>query len=245
LRGKILQPFLSVIIPAYNEENRLPNTFDQLFKFLESQPYTSEVLLVENGSSDRTANVAHEYAKKHSQLRVLQSTDRGKGLAVRYGMLEATGQYRFMCDADFSMPVEEINRFLPPAMERSVIAIASREASGAKRINEPFYRHFVGRCFNLLIRLLALPGLQDTQCGFKCFPASAAEELFRKQTLSGWSFDVEVLFIARKRGYSILEVPVVWYFNPESKIRVLKDSMRMGLDLLTIRLNSIQGKYDV
>jgi dolichyl-phosphate beta-glucosyltransferase len=238
-----LQPFLSIIIPAYNEETRLPKTFDQLFRFLSRQSYTSEVLLVENGSSDRTAEVGREYAKAYPQLRVLQSPQKGKGFAVRYGMLEAAGQYRFMCDADFSMPVEEINRFFPPQLNKPAIAIASREAPGAVRINEPFYRHFVGRCFNLLIRLLALPGLHDTQCGFKCYPAALAEELFREQSLPGWSFDVEILFIARKRGYPIVEIPIPWYFNSESKIRVMNDSIRMGLDLLTIRINDIRGKY--
>jgi dolichyl-phosphate beta-glucosyltransferase len=159
-------------------------------------------------------------------------------------MLEAQGEYRFMCDADFSMPVTEINRFLPPILNGYDIAIASREAPGAVRHCEPHYRHFIGRGFNTLIRLMALPGLHDTQCGFKCFPAHVAEDLFKRQTLTGWSFDVEVLFIARKLGYKILEIPIHWYFNPDSKIRVLKDSIRMGLDLLTIRLNALRGQYD-
>lgn len=237
-------PFLSIIIPAYNEEQRLPHTFDLLFAYLESQAYLSEVIVVENGSHDRTYEVAAGYAKCHPQLRVIKNNERGKGLAVKRGMLEAWGEYRFMCDADFSMPVAEINRFLPPILNGFDIAIASREAPGAVRYCEPHYRHFIGRGFNTLIRLMALPGLHDTQCGFKCFPAPVAEDLFRRQTLPGWSFDVEILFIARKLGYKILEIPIPWYFNPESKIRVVKDSIQMGLDLFTIRMNALRGQYD-
>ncbi len=236
-------PFLSIIIPAYNEENRLSQTLTQVKEFVDLQPYSSEVLIIENGSHDRTFEVAQEFSRQFPQLRILQNTERGKGLAVKRGMLDAKGEYRFMCDADFSMRVDQINRFLPPALPDIDIAIASREAPGAIRYDEPPYRHFVGRGFNLLIRILALPGLHDTQCGFKCFRGSIANELFRLQTISGWSFDVEVLFIARRRGYSIVEIPIPWYFNSESKIRVLRDSIRMGMDLLKIRLNAMRGIY--
>jgi dolichyl-phosphate beta-glucosyltransferase len=237
-------PFLSIIIPAYNEERRLPHTFDLLFAYLGSQAYPYEVIVVENGSQDKTYEVASVYANRQPQLQVIKNIERGKGLAVKRGMLEAKGEYRFMCDADFSMPVTEINRFLPPVLNGYDIAIASREAPGAVRYCEPHYRHFIGRGFNTLIRLMALPGLHDTQCGFKCFPAHIAEDLFRRQTLEGWSFDVEILFIARKLGYKILEIPIPWYFNPESKIRVVEDSIKMGMDLFTIRMNALRGRYD-
>ena len=237
-------PFLSIVIPAYNEESRLPGTLEQLFSFLQGQPYSYEVILVENGSSDKTLQIAQTFAERHPQLRVLQNQSRGKGLAVQRGMLEALGEYRFMCDADFSMPVTEINRFLPPALADYDVAIASREAAGAVRYHEPYYRHFIGRGYNLLIRILALPGLNDTQCGFKCFRAAAAEDLFRRQSLPGWSFDVEVLFIGRRRGLRIVEVPIDWYYNAESKIRIFKDSFQMGIDLLKMRFNALRGKYD-
>lgn len=240
-----MHPFLSIIIPAYNEEKRLPATLEQVFAFLSSQAYTYEVLVVENGSRDRTLQIAEAFAHKQPALRVIQNLERGKGLAVRRGMLEARGEYRFMCDADLSMPPSEINRFLPPALENCSIAIASREAPGAVRYNEPAYRHFIGRGYNWLIRWLALPGLQDTQCGFKCFRGKVAEQLFGKQTLSGWSFDVEVLFIGRRLGHQIVEIPIPWYFNAESKINVLHDSLQMGLDLLKIRLNDWRGVYRV
>jgi dolichyl-phosphate beta-glucosyltransferase len=238
-------PFLSIIIPAYNEANRLPKTFDKVFNYLDSQSYTYEILLVENGSSDDTLRIAKMYAQKHPQLRILQSSQRGKGMAVKLGMLQAAGDYRFMCDADLSMPIEEVNRFLPPNLTGCDIVIASREVPGAVRYNEPFHRHFIGRGFNLLIRILALPGLHDTQCGFKCFRAGVVEDLFNRQTLPGWSFDVEILFLARKLGFKIVELPIHWYFNSESKVNVWRDSIIMGLDLMTIRLNYWRGVYDI
>jgi glycosyltransferase involved in cell wall biosynthesis len=237
-------PFLSIIIPAYNEEHRLPFTLEQAFGFLQSQSYSGEVLVVENGSQDRTYQVAQAFADRHGDFQVLRSTARGKGLAVRQGMLAARGEYRFMCDADLSMPISEVNRFLPPELENFDIAIASREATGAVRYGEPLYRHLGGRAINLLIRLLALPGLQDTQCGFKCFHHSAAEFLFERQTLGGWSFDIEILYAARQRGYRIVELPVPWYFNPDSKLNVVVDAFQMGLDILAIRLKAMRGVYD-
>jgi dolichyl-phosphate beta-glucosyltransferase len=236
-------PFLSLIIPAYNEERRLPNTLMKVFTFLEAQPYQAEVLVIENGSQDATFEIARSYADRYPNLRVFQEPDRGKGLAIKRGMLEACGKFRFMGDADFSMPVSEINRFLPPALDDFDIAIASREAPGAVRYHEPAYRHVVGRVFNTMIRLLAIPDLHDTQCGFKCFRDEIAEDLFRQQTVMGWSFDVEILFVARKRGYSIVELPIPWYFNQESKVNVTRDSIHMAADLMKIRLNDLRGFY--
>lgn len=237
-------PFLSIVIPAYNEEFRLPKTLEQVLSFSEIQPYATEVLVIENGSQDRTFEVAQAIAERHPNMTVMQESGRGKGLAVRRGMLQARGEYRFMCDADLSMPVEEINRFLPPALQDFDIAIGSREAPGSVRYNEPQYRHLGGRAVNTMIRLLALPGLQDTQCGFKCFRAPAAEKLFRLQTLTGWSFDIELLYIARLHGYQIVEVPIHWYFDPESKLSVVSDAVKMGMDILTIHLNQAKGVYD-
>jgi dolichyl-phosphate beta-glucosyltransferase len=236
-------PFLSVVIPARNEESRLPRALGQVFAFLDKQAYTSEVVVVENGSRDRTLEVAQKFTGHFPTLRVFREELPGKGRAVRRGMLEAHGEYRFIADADFSMPPEQISRFLPPECACD-IAIASREAPGAVRYNEPAFRHFTGRVFNLLIRSLVLPGLQDTQCGFKCFRAEAAETLFPLQTLTGWSFDVELLAAARRRGYTITEVGIPWYYTPGSKINVLRDSWRMSLDLLTIRRNVRRGVYD-
>jgi dolichyl-phosphate beta-glucosyltransferase len=236
-------PYLSIILPAHNEEIRLPRTFDEIDAFVRAQSFAVEVVVVENGSSDRTLALAHEYAARLPYLRVIHDERRGKGLAVRTGMLAAVGQYRIFCDVDFSMPVAEILRFIPPQLPDSQVAIASREAPGAVRYGEPYYRHLSGRVFNTLVRLLALPGLQDTQCGFKCFRGDIADEIFPLQTTTGWTFDVEDLFIARRRGYRIVEVPIPWYYNPDSKIRLLNDSWRMVLDLITIRRNGLKGLY--
>ncbi len=236
-------PFLSIIIPAHNEETRLPRALEQAFAFLAKQAYDSELIVVENASSDRTLQVAQGFTHNYPNLIVLHEDLPGKGRAVRRGVMEAHGGYRFIADADFSMPVEEINRFLPPACTTDV-AIASREVTGAHRFDEPAYRHLTGRAYNFLIRSLVLPGLQDTQCGFKCFRAAVAEDIFRYQTLMGWSFDVELLFLARRHGYTLCEIGIPWYYNPDSKISVLHDSWRMFFDLLTIRRNARRGVYD-
>lgn len=242
--NKKLNPFLSIIVPAHNEEKRLPNTLEQVFRFLEKQPFTSEVVVVENGSDDHTYELAQEFARAHENLLAIKNDRRGKGLAIQRGVQQATGEYIFLCDADLSMPIEEISKFLPPQLKNVDVAIASREAPGAVRYNEPYYRHFTGRVFNTLIRLLVLPTLQDTQCGFKCIRADVARDIFPYQTLSGWAFDVELLYIARHRGYHVVEIPIHWHFNADSKISVFRDSLRMFLDLLLIRRNAHRGLYD-
>lgn len=232
------RPFLSIVIPAHNEEKRLPDTLNKVFGFLDTQQYAAEVLVVENGSQDTTLKIALEFASHDSRLQVIQETAKGKGRAVQRGMLEARGEYRFMADADLSMPIGEVNRFFPPELEGIDVAIGSRESLGAVRYNEPVYRHLGGRAINLIIRLLALPDYHDTQCGFKCFRAAVAEDLFRRQSQMGWAFDVEILYIARLRHYKIVEVPIDWYFNPESKLNVFRDALRMILDIWSIRKNT-------
>lgn len=212
--------------------------------FLEKQVYTAEVLIVENGSDDNTLEIARQYASQRENLRVLHEERPGKGNAVKRGMLEARGQYRFMCDADLSMPIEELAKFIPAEKDSFDIAIASREAEGALRYNEPEYRHLGGRLINFAIRLLILPALNDTQCGFKCFRADVAEAIFPYQSISGWSFDIEILYLARKRGYKIIEVPIHWYFDPETKLRAINDALRMLQDIFLIHRNNLRGLYD-
>jgi dolichyl-phosphate beta-glucosyltransferase len=238
------KPFLSLIIPAHNEEQRLPPSLQKIKAFLADQAYAAEVIVVENGSGDATLAVAQAYAADWPALRVFKEEARGKGLAVRRGMLEAQGEYRFLCDADLSMPIAQVNRFLPPALDSLDIAIGSREVAGSVRYDEPAYRHFIGRIFNTMVRWMLLPGLQDTQCGFKCFRAEVAERIFPYQTLTGMSFDAEVLYIARRKGYRIVEVPIDWYFDSDSRVRLFQDSLRMGFDLLAIRRNARRGLYD-
>ncbi|MFW5713145.1 MAG: dolichyl-phosphate beta-glucosyltransferase [Brevefilum sp.] len=235
---------LSIIIPAHNEAQRLPPTLRKIDSFLKRQSYAAEVLVVENGSSDATLEVARSFMEQMPNLRVFTEEERGKGLAVKRGMLEAYGEYRFLCDADLSMPIEQVSRFLPAQVKSCDVAIGSREVKGAQRYDEPPYRHLIGRIFNTMVRWVLLPGLQDTQCGFKCFTDEVAETVFPLQTLGGMSFDAEVLYIARKKGYQIREIPIDWVFNPDSRVRLLQDSLRMGFDLLTIRWNDLRGRYD-
>ena len=228
-------PFLSIIIPAHNEESRLSKTLDEILAFTSKQPFSSEIIIVENASVDQTLEIARGYAGKNPDISVIHDDKPGKGLAVKTGMLFAGGEYRFICDADLSMPAVEISRFVPPALEGVDIGIASREAPGAIRYGEPPMRHFAGRVFNTLVRLIVLPGLQDTQCGFKCFSRTAAETLFPLQTIPGWTFDVEILAIAQKMGFKIAEVPIPWYYHENSKVRVVRDSLKMARDLFRIR----------
>ncbi|MBQ6342220.1 MAG: glycosyltransferase family 2 protein [Anaerolineaceae bacterium] len=235
---------LSLILPAYNEEKRLPECMEKVAKFIKQRGEPIEVLLVENGSHDRTYEMALEYAKKYPWLKVFHEETPGKGNAVRRGMLEGRGKYRMFADVDFSMPIDEISRFIPPELSDYQVAIGSREVKGAVRYNEPAIRHFTGRVFNLIVRiLLGLPGIHDTQCGFKSFSAEAAEKLFSVQRINGWAFDAEVLFLAKQYGYKIIEVPVQWYYDGNSKINVIQDSIKMFRELLQIRANYRKGMY--
>ncbi len=237
-------PLLTIIIPAYNEENRLPSTLPQVLDFVEAQDYAVEVLVVDNASTDRTSDVVREFAADHPIVTLLHQPIQGKGAAVRKGMLEGHGDYLFICDADLAMPIEEVSKFLPPALSGYDVAIASREAPGAVRYNEPKYRHLMGRVFNLLVRLLAVPGVQDTQCGFKCLRREVARDLFAIQTIDGWAFDVEILHAALRRGYGLVEVPIHWYYGEGSRVSPLRDSWNMLREVFRIRRNGRAGLYD-
>lgn len=236
-------PFLSIVIPAHNEENRLPRALDQIFSFLKAQDYASEVIVVENGSSDATLAIANEFAKDRPTLRVIHEERNGKGNAVRRGMLAARGEYRFICDADLSMRIEGVVAFLPPHSDGYDVIIASREGPGAQRVGEPEYRHLIGRINNWIIKLTAVRGFEDTQCGFKMFTQAAAEDLFGVQQMTGIGFDIELLFIAKKRGYRIKQVPIVWYFDPDSRMRLVGDSLHLLVEIWQLRRNWQGGVY--
>lgn len=238
------RPFLSIVVPAYNEEARLPASLQAIAEFVEQQAYPVEVIVVDNNSTDSTQAIAQEFASEQPYIRVLFEKTQGKGAAVRTGMLAARGQYRFVCDADLSMPIEEVQKFLPPQLSGYDIAIASREAPGAVRYNEPWYRHLMGRVFNTIVRLFAVPGFQDTQCGFKMFRDDVAESVFPLQTMNGWSFDVEVLYAAQRRGYRIVEVPINWYYKDNTRIHPIRDSINMFAEVFKIRRNGLRGMYN-
>jgi dolichyl-phosphate beta-glucosyltransferase len=244
-------PFLSIIIPAYNEEKRLPPALAKVAEFLRAQPYRSEVLVVENGSTDRTTEMVEAFCA--TQLRpddpfelILLHSPKGKGNAVKQGVLAGRGDYLLITDTDLAVPIEEATRFLPPALDRLsfAVAIASREVKGAVRYGEPAYRHLMGRVFNTLVRWLAVPNIQDTQCGFKCFTREAARFIFPRQRINGWGFDVELLYIAQRHGLPIVEIPVKWYYGADSRVRPIHDTVTMVADLLRIRRNGRAGLYD-
>ncbi|MBN2469565.1 MAG: glycosyltransferase family 2 protein [Anaerolineae bacterium] len=236
-------PYLSIVLPAHNEADRLPRALAQIDAYMQDKPYSFEVVIVENGSSDGTAAIAQQFGDTHPYVRVFIESARGKGLALRRGMLEARGQYRFFADVDFSMPISELDRFLPDGIAGYDIAIGSREAQGAVRYNEPWHRHFMGRVNNWIIKLAALPDFEDTQCGFKMFTAAAAEDLFGVSRMGGIGFDVEVLFVAVKRGYRINEIGIDWYFDTDSRMRLVGDSLHMIEEIMEIRRNWREGLY--
>ncbi|MDZ4672629.1 MAG: glycosyltransferase family 2 protein [Phototrophicales bacterium] len=238
-------PLLSIVIPAYNEAapDRLPTSLKQITAFVATQPYAIEVIIVNNNSTDDTLAIAQKAADEFDYIRVITETRQGKGIAVKTGMGIAHGDYLFICDADLSMPIEEVVKFLPPNAESYDVAIASREAKGAKRIGEPEMRHIMGRVFNFIVKVLAVRGLNDTQCGFKCFRREVAEKIFPLQTIDGWAFDVELLFIAQKLGYKIIEIPITWYYKPQSKIKPMGDSYKMVMETLNVRRNWRKGVY--
>ncbi|GAB4542751.1 MAG: glycosyltransferase family 2 protein [Anaerolineae bacterium] len=236
--------FLSIIVPAYNEEKRLPKSLPQIIEFVKSQDYPVEIIVVDDGSTDRTAEIVKEFQKEAPFMTLLQVEHGGKGHAVKAGMMQANGEFLFLCDSDLSMPIAEVTRFLPPALDGYDVAIASREIEGARRYNEPAYRHLMGRVFNLIVRVLAVHGIQDTQAGFKCFRREAARQLFPLQSINGWGFDVEILFVAQSRGMRIVEVPINWYYANRSQVRPIQDTYNMLREVLKVRLNAWRGRYN-
>ncbi|GAC1469800.1 MAG: glycosyltransferase family 2 protein [Chloroflexota bacterium] len=235
-------PLLSIVIPAFNEAERLPVTLDRLRVYLDSQKYEWEIIVVSNGSTDCTDRVVIDYARKCTRVRLETLRERGKGRATRFGALKSAGEVVFLCDADLSMPPETIAAFLHVLREADVVA-GSREGKGSRRYNEPRHRHVMGRVFNYLVQALAVPGVQDTQCGFKAFQADAARDLFEQQTLNGFGFDVELLYLARKYGYRVRELGIPWYFDADTRVRPGIDTIDMLRELLMLRFRDARGAY--
>ena len=235
--------YLSVVIPAYNEERRLPETLDAVRSFLATKRYAWEIVVADDGSDDATADIVAGAEENDERVKLVRLPHGGKGWAVKNGMLAARGQYRFLCDADLSMPIDLLDRLLPEPDPPLDIVIGSREAPGARRIGEPRRRWLMGRVFNAMTRILATPGIADTQCGFKVFHATAAETLFALQTLDGFAFDAEILFLARRRGFKVAEIGIDWHYRSESKVRPIRDGWRTLRDLVIIRCRWLAGRY--
>lgn len=230
-------PRLSLIIPAYNEEQRLKESLPPVLEYLQAQPYSWELLVVDDGSKDGTSQLVRELAGGRTNVRVLRNEpNRGKGYSIRRGMLEACGDYRLFSDADFSTPIDEVEKFWAAVEEGYDVVIGSRGlAESQLLVRQNILRETMGRIFNFLVQTLLIPGIYDTQCGFKMFSAKAAESVFPRQTLDGFSFDVEILYLALQHGFRIKEVPIRWINSPATKVSPLRDATKMFIDLLKIR----------
>ncbi len=236
---------LSIIIPAYNEEQRITPTLESLSTFLAAHPYRYELIVVDDGSKDGTVALCRALAERLPHLRVIAtSPNRGKGHAVRAGMLAARGAVRVMCDADGSMPASELPKLLAPiASGRATIAIGSRYVAGAAQHTQPLWRRAWSRLCNQIIQAALVPGVRDTQCGFKAFTAGAAHDLFTRATIDGWAFDLEVLAVAKRMGHEVAEVGVQWTDDRRSKVNPLKDLWKVVREAITIKRNLRRNAY--
>lgn len=235
---------LSIVVPAFNEEDTIGRCLHALRTHLDGRSLAWEIVVVDDGSTDGTGRAVEEYAASDPRVRVVRGPRAGKGAAVRSGMLEARGLWRFMADADLAMPLDNLDRFLEPADSTLPpdIVIGSRQAPGARRQGEHWLRYLIGRVFNAYVRVLVLPGIADTQCGFKLVSAEAAEDLFRRLTVGGFAFDVELLVLARRAGYEIREVGIVWHGRTDSRVAVSRGAVAFA-DVLRVRWNAWSGRY--
>jgi glycosyltransferase involved in cell wall biosynthesis len=238
-------PRLSLVLPAYNEQARLPFTLSEIESYVCRERIDCEVIVVDNGSRDATSAVVTQSARTFPNLRLLRTDKRGKGLAVRTGMLAAHGDVVVFGDADLSWGVDELARFAAQVGAESPVVIGSREGVGARRVGEPFYRHIMGRVFNGVVQALAVPGIEDSQCGFKAFRADAAQAIFSRQRINGFGFDVEVLYLARRLGFDIRVVPLLWEHKENSRVAPVRDTLTMLGDVLRVRLNDSRGAYQL
>ncbi|OFW43515.1 MAG: hypothetical protein A3J28_05785 [Acidobacteria bacterium RIFCSPLOWO2_12_FULL_60_22] len=237
--------FLTVVVPVYNEAFRIPSALQQILEYLERRPEACEVLVVDDGSTDNTAELVEKVSRATRAVRLLRHpVNSGKGFAVRTGMLNACGEYLLFTDADLSSPMTEADRLLEPLKSGYDVVIGSR-ALKPEWISprQPLLREASGRAFNFLARSIASLDFRDTQCGFKAFRRQAAREIFSRQAIRGFAFDVEILYLARKLGYRTLEVPVHWGNDARTKVHPFRDGPRMVADLLRIRWNDWAGKY--
>ena len=234
-----------MVIPAHDEAGRIRSTLRRVREYLSNEPWRSEVIVFLDGCRDRTSEVVHGELDGRPDSRILESvSNRGKGYAVRAGMLEASGEFILFSDADLSTPIEEVERLIDVLNDGSHVAIGSRALSDSDiRIPQPRWRQELGRMFNRLVRCFLIRGIRDTQCGFKCFRHDVARCIFSRQRVDGFGFDVEVLWIAQKLGYRVAEVPVVWSNHPVSSVHPVRDSLAMLVHIVAIRYNDLRGRY--
>jgi dolichyl-phosphate beta-glucosyltransferase len=235
---------LSVIVPSFNEELRLPSSLDRIAAYVANSGRRTEVLVVDDGSTDKTAEVAASYASRIPNLRVLKNGEnRGKGYSVRHGMLEAKGEVVLFSDADLSAPIEEADKLLA-AMGQYDVAIGSRAMDRSLiRVHESAFREFAGIVFNKIVRIVLRLPFVDTQCGFKAFMRERCRIIFEQQRIERFGFDPELLYLARHHGLKSLEIPVEWSHSPATKINMMRDSIQMFVDVFTIRWNALRGRY--
>ncbi len=237
---------LSIVIPAYNEESRLPKTLDAVFAYLQSQSLNAEVIVVDDGSTDQTTKVVAAFQEKHPELRMVSNGEnRGKGFSVRHGILEAHGEIALFTDADLSTPIEEADKLLAAVREQGYDgAIGSRAVDRSLiEVHQSMIREQAGIFFNRLVRWIMGIGFSDTQCGFKAFRLERARIIFEQQRIERFGFDPEILFLAARKGLRVTEVPVRWSHDSATKVNVATDGMRMFLELLLIRWNAMRGYY--
>jgi dolichyl-phosphate beta-glucosyltransferase len=237
---------LSIVIPAYNEEQRLPRTLRAVAAYVARGRRRAEIIVVDDGSTDGTSAVTLALASTVPAVRLIRlARNGGKGLAVRTGVVNAAGQTILFCDADGATPIEELSRLETGLAAGADVAIGSRGLRSVEtRVTRRLSRHLAGRTFHQLVKRLAVPDIVDTQCGFKLFRAAAAHSLFARSRMDGFSFDVEILLLARRLGYRAVEVPVNWTHQPGSRINVVLDGLRMARDVFRIRANAVRGLYD-
>jgi glycosyltransferase involved in cell wall biosynthesis len=243
---EMASPQLSIVIPAYNEGARIERTLERVMSCVAAQGWDAEVLVVDDGSSDATPQIVQRWMVDHPRLHLVQNEgNRGKGYSVRNGLLQAAGDVVMFTDADLSAPMEEAERLVAALADGADVAIGSRWMDKTRQtIHQPLYRRFFGRCFNWVTRMVMGLPFKDTQCGFKAFKRPAAQVIFRLQRIERWGFDPEILFIARKLGYDVREVPVTWGHDERSRMSYLKDGMKMLEEMAIIRGNSVAGRYD-
>jgi dolichyl-phosphate beta-glucosyltransferase len=238
-------PNYSIVIPAYNESARIPAALQQVVACVRERGWDAEVIVVNDGSTDRTAEVVRDFARTAPEVRILENSgNRGKGYSVRAGMLQALGEIVMFTDADLSSPIEEAERLFAAIAAGADIAIGSRWLEKNRQTQrQPLYRQFFGRCFNGVTRLVMGLPFADTQCGFKAFTRHAAQTVFQLQTIERWGFDPEILFIALKRGFRVVEVPVSWGHDERTRMSYIRDGAKMLEEIATIRWNALRGRY--